>query len=197
MDKLNFDALEALSQPLQGAESKEKENLQVNGENAAEGVVEGAEAKRYALLEQQAGTARQERALWQRQADNILRSEAARTRLLKGIARGEDPCALLLEALACISLMTGDTLLLEQGRADLLAIYGEGLLRPVPLQMQLDQVRDRLARLKAARPADPDSAARIQRAVEAHQSRLQALQSLQTDTEYTHNTEYVDKIRLR
>lgn len=191
MDKLNFDALEALSQPLQGAESKEKENLRVNGENAAEGVVEGAKAKRYALLEQQAETARQGRALWQKQADNILRSEAARTGLLKGIAAGEDPFALLLQALACISLMTGDTLLLEQGRADLLAIYGEGLLEPVPLQLQLDQVRDRLARLKAASPTDPDSAARIQRAVEAHQSRLQELQRLQNNTvdkQNTHNT---------
>lgn len=188
MDKLNFDALEALSQPLQGAESKEKENLQVNGENAAEGVIEGAEAKRYALLEQQAETARQGRALWQKQADNILRSEAARTGLLKGIAAGEDPFALLLQALACISLMTGDTLLLEQGRADLLAIYGEGLLEPVPLQMQLAQVRDRLARLKAARPTDHDSAARIQRAVEAHQSRLQELQRLQNNTVDKQNT---------
>lgn len=188
MDKLNFDVLEALSQPLQGGESKKKENLQGNAENAAEGVVEGAEAKRYAILEQQAETARQERALWQRQADNILRSEAARTRLLKGIARGEDPCALLLEALSCISLMTGDTLLLEQGRADLLAIYGEGLLEPVPLQTQLDQLRDRLVRLKAARPADPDSAARIQRAVEAHQSRLHTLELLQKNTDDTHNT---------
>lgn len=188
MDKLNFDALEALSQPLQGAGSKEKENLRVNGENAAEGVAEGAEAKRYALLEQQAETARQGRALWQKQADNILRSEAARTGLLKGIAAGEDPFALLLQALACISLMTGDTLLLEQGRADLLAIYGEGLLEPVPLQMQLDQVRDRLARLKAARPTDPDSATRIQRAVEAHQSRLQELQRLQNNTVDKQNT---------
>lgn len=196
MDKLNFDALEALSQPLQGAES----NLQVNGENAAEGVIEGTEAKRYALLEQQAETARQGRALWQKQADNILRSEAARTGLLKGIAAGEDPFALLLQALACISLMTGDTLLLEQGRADLLAIYGEGLLEPVPLQMQLAQVRDRLARLKAARPTDPDSAARIQRAVEAHQSRLQELQRLQNNTvdkQNTHNTQNTDKTALR
>ena len=56
--------------------------------------------------------------------ENIRRAGSCRRDILKGMKRGEDPLVLLLKALECISLVTGDTVILEQGKADITAIYG-------------------------------------------------------------------------
>jgi len=52
-------------------------------------------------------------AIYQKQASDILRSEQARHRLIKGWTDKEPAETLLLVAVECISLLTGDNLLLE------------------------------------------------------------------------------------
>lgn len=55
---------------------------------------------------------------------NIKRAGTLRSELTLGIQRGEDPLALLLKAVECISLMTGDTVIYAQSKADIRAVYG-------------------------------------------------------------------------
>ena len=57
---------------------------------------------------------------------NIKRAGTLREDIVKGIQSGEDPVALLLKAVECISLMTGDTVIYAQSKEDILAVYGWG-----------------------------------------------------------------------
>ena len=97
----------------------------------------------------------------------------------KGIINGVAPERLLLTACQIIEGMTGDTLFYEQNRENLKAIYGAGLLEPVPLQVELDDVRRRLAML--TRPeldAEPDDVRRrIRTATAAHEARAALLEA--------------------
>ena len=104
---------------------------------------------------------------------NTITSERCRTAITKGILAAQSPHELLVKAMEWISRMTGDTVFYDQGRENIKAIYGAGLLDPVPLEMELAEVRKRLAML--TRPeldAEPeDSRRRIGRAVKAHRER--------------------------
>lgn len=62
--------------------------------------------------------------------ENIKRSEELRAEILKGIRSGEDLEKLLINSLKCISLMTGDTVIYNQG-VDALRTRTEGLNRPI------------------------------------------------------------------
>ena len=110
---------------------------------------------------------------------NIKKAGTLRGSILKGIKQGEDPLALLLKAVECISLMTGDTLLYTQSKEDLVAIYGWGLGYPTPLKGELEDAQHRLAML--TRPelitpqTPPDTRERIKKAITAHRDQIEAL----------------------
>lgn len=106
---------------------------------------------------------------------NIKRAGSLRGDLLKGIRLGEDPVALLLKAVECISLMTGDTAIYTQSQKDILAIYGYGLGEVAPLHIELQEAKARLERLQRAE-APPESAQRIQRAIKAHGELVKTLE---------------------
>lgn len=140
-------------------------------------------------VEQPVGLARLERIqeenrrlseMYKRQSENIRKSEALRTKVQKGIAAGVDTFTLLLQAMECISLMTGDTVFYDQGKADLVAIYGEGFLQAAPLQEELNAVDGRIARMMEAlmRAPDQDTRQRIERAIKAHQDKADYLRRL-------------------
>lgn len=118
--------------------------------------------------------------MYKRQSENIRKSEALRTKVQKGIAAGVDTFTLLLQAMECISLMTGDTVFYDQGKADLVAIYGEGFLQAAPLQEELNAVDGRIARMMEAlmRAPDQDTRQRIERAIKAHQDKADYLRRL-------------------
>lgn len=106
--------------------------------------------------------------------DNIKRAGSLRADLLKGIQRGEEPLALLLKAVECISLMTGDTVIYDQSKEDILAIYGWGLGSPEPLHTELKNAYNRLERLKSA-TVPPEDQPRLQRAIRSHEEYIESL----------------------
>ena len=106
--------------------------------------------------------------------DNIKRAGSLRADLLKGIQRGEEPLALLLKAVECISLMTGDTVIYDQSREDILAIYGWGLGSPEPLHTELKNAYNRLERLKSA-TVPPEDQPRLERAIRSHEEYIESL----------------------
>ena len=111
-----------------------------------------------------------------------LTSEQYRSAINKGVLAGDNPYKLLLQAVKCISGMTGDKLFYTQNLENIKAIYGAGLLEPALLQIELAEVQARLKML--TRPeleSEPsDSMARIKQAVKSHKEReAQILKALE------------------
>lgn len=54
-----------------------------------------------------------------KQAENILKSERLRCKIYKDVKAGADTYSLLIDAIKCISLMTGDTVFYDQNIKEL------------------------------------------------------------------------------
>ena len=111
---------------------------------------------------------------------NIKTSSQLQTEILKGAKAGESVYSLLLKACKAISLMTSNSVFYSQLEGDIRAIYGQGLLDPLPLQIELQETQERLTRLREAlnREIEPDAKERIQRAVKAHEAKIADLENL-------------------
>lgn len=111
---------------------------------------------------------------------NIKTSSQLQTEILKGAKAGESVYSLLLKACKAISLMTSNSVFYSQLEGDIRAIYGQGLLDPLPLQIELQETQERLTRLREAlnREIELDAKDRIQRAVKAHEAKIADLESL-------------------
>ena len=111
---------------------------------------------------------------------NIKTSSQLQTEILKGAKAGESIYSLFLKAVKAISLMTSNNVFYSQLEGDIRAIYGQGLLDPLPLQIELQQTQERLTKLREAeqRELDGDSKERIKRAIKAHEAKIADLESL-------------------
>ena len=112
---------------------------------------------------------------------NIKRAGQLRTDIMKGVRAGDAPQALLLKAVECIALMTGNQLFYDQIKTDLKAIWGEGFLDPIPLEWALGEVEERIANMEKAvkeESTGSDSRARIERALQAHYQKRDRLKTL-------------------
>ena len=76
--------------------------------------------------------------------------------------------------------MTSNTVFYSQLEGDIRAIYGQGLLDSLPLQIELQETQTRLQRLLEAgqREQPPDNRERIQRAIEAHRATIERLEDM-------------------
>lgn len=112
--------------------------------------------------------------------ENIKTSSQLQTDILKGLKAGESVYSLLLKACKTISLMTSNSVFYSQIEGDIRAIYGQGLLDPLPLQIELQETQERLTRLREAeqRELDGDSKDRIKRAIKAHEAKIADLETL-------------------
>lgn len=109
--------------------------------------------------------------------ENIKRAGQLRAEINKGIQAGEPIYKVLLKAIECISLMTGDKLFYDMNKSNLQTIYGI-LGEPAAIEIERQEVEQRLKRLMAAyeqeQPADAKQ--RIKNAIKAHQEKLEKLQ---------------------
>lgn len=119
-------------------------------------------------------------AIYREYQQNIKTSSQLQTEILKGAKAGESIYSLFLKAVKAISLMTSNNGFYSQLEGDIRAIYGQGLLDPLPLQIELQQTQERLTKLREAeqRELDGDSKERIKRAIKAHETKIADLESL-------------------
>ena len=111
--------------------------------------------------------------------ENIKRAGILRAEILKGVRAGEPPTALLLKAVKCISLMTGEKVFYDQIRGDVLTIWAEGLQDETALEMKLQDVEGRLKKIEEALKREDlqgGDRERIQKAAEQHQKQKEALE---------------------
>ena len=173
---------QAPQSPQERVSDEEEYKNTSEGENAAEGQETALDAKwrlkrkEEALEEDKKRIARAYSII----QDNIKKSEALQASILKGIKAGEDPTVLLFQALDAISRMTSNPLFYEQAVSYLITIHGETFLQPVPLEIELKAVRDRLARLETAAKLDhqEDERERISSAIREHREREAHLDEL-------------------
>jgi len=111
---------------------------------------------------------------------NIRRAGQLRSDIIRGVRAGEDPIEILLKAVECISIMTGDKQYYTQTRQDVKAIWGEGFLDRVPLEWELSEIQGRLKNMLDAldRTGDTATRRRIQGAIEAHRKREKEINGL-------------------
>ena len=105
---------------------------------------------------------------------NIRKAGQYTSEIAKGISNAENPYKLLLKAMECISHMTGDSVFYTAGYENIKAIYGEGLLEIVPLEMELEEMRARIRKLEESLTREGNSEnvkARISNAIKAHKLR--------------------------
>ena len=108
---------------------------------------------------------------------NRAKSGQLKAEILKGLNAGESPYTLLMKAAECIGLLTGETRVFSQSVKDKITeIYGQGLTDSRALEIELADVRRRLATL--TRP-DLEQTANIKNAIRAHKEREQQILSLQ------------------
>ena len=119
-------------------------------------------------------------AICRKYQQNIKTSSQLQTEILKGAKAGESVYSLLLKACKAISFMTSNSVFYSQIEGDIKAIYGQGLLDPLPLQIELQEIQERLTRLREAeqRELDGDSKDRIKRAIKAHEAKIADLETL-------------------
>ena len=108
--------------------------------------------------------------------NNIRLSGQLNTEIIKGLKTGEDIYRLFLKAIKSISLMTSDNAIYPIAEQDIREIYGIGLQEPLPLQIELEQVEERLARLEKAEVER--SGTTINKAIEMHRKRAEEIKRL-------------------
>ena len=99
--------------------------------------------------------------------------------VLSGLKLGKPLPELLLKALEALSCLTHTDTALTQAKEDLAAMYAYVLEEPDSVQLEIDQLETRMARMKEALTADdiPDHDKRvIEAAILAHQKAVRRLQ---------------------
>jgi len=143
------------------SDEKGKSNIKplVSKENVAEG-----------LLERLA-------AAYKKQQENVKKSERLRAEVNKSIQAGEPVYKVLLKAIECISLMTGDKVFYDMNKSNLQTIYGI-LGEPAAIEIERQEVEQRLKRLMAAyeKEKDPGAKQRIKAAIKAHEEKIKTLE---------------------
>lgn len=110
---------------------------------------------------------------------NIRRAERYTSDIARELKEGKELAFILLKAVKCISLLTGEEVLYSQCLEDLKAVYGWGLGEPASLQIELKEAGERLTRLTRPELAEGeipnDTQRRIQTAVKAHKELIDRL----------------------
>lgn len=131
----------------------------------------------------------------------IAEAYTVKADILKGLAAGIHPLKLLIRAAEAVTLLTDDIYFYDQVLADIQRIHGAGLLDPAALDVERDNIKYRLERLKASaerereaidenaatdKPEDTPAAnleavenlRRINHAIKAHNKRLAEITAL-------------------
>ena len=85
-----------------------------------------------------------------------------------------------MKAVQSMALKDNDTVSYPEAKKTLIAIYGDALGQPVPLQIELEETEQRLERLRKAYEAgegvEPyDVQERVKNAIRAHEARIALL----------------------
>ena len=118
--------------------------------------------------------------LSQERRSELAHANQLQVEVMKGLQCGEPVERLLLKALESLALKDNDTVSYPEAKKTLLAIYGDALGEPVPLQIELEEFETRLERLRKAyeegvETEPKDTQERVKNAIMAHENRIEFL----------------------
>ncbi len=118
----------------------------------------------------------------EKRKSELALADQLRAEVMRGLQHGEPVERLLLKAIQSIALRENDTVSYPEAKKTLLAVYGDALGEPVPLQIELEETQQRLERLKEAYAKGEDSEPwdvqeRVKNAIRAHEERVARLKS--------------------
>lgn len=118
--------------------------------------------------------------LSQERKSELAHANQLQVEVMKGLQSGEPVERLLLKALESLALKDNDTVSFPEAKKTLIAIYGDALGQPVPLQIELEEFETRLQRLKQAYEEGKETEAkdtqeRVKNAIMAHENRIALL----------------------
>ena len=179
LNKLNSkEGGQAQNKPVEAKTTRGAYKTLTNNEKPLETKIEGLQGIN--KLQRQADAKREDiahsLAISREYQQNTIKTSQLQAEILKGAKAGEDIYSLFLKAVKAVSLMTSNDLFYKQLEADIRTIYGEGLLEPIPLQMEIQQTQERLQRLREAYSREPIGS--LQKAIQAHETRIADLESL-------------------
>lgn len=122
MANIDLSALDRLTAPQtarKGDFNGGEGNYTHRVKNAVQGKSTPLQAKRYPRLEAEREERERAAAVYREYQENIKKADRLIVEINKGLAAGTDESALLLMALEAISSMTGNSLLYEQGKAEI------------------------------------------------------------------------------
>lgn len=105
---------------------------------------------------------------------NIRESEQLQRDIVEGLRAGEPVYSLFLQAVKAIALLTGEEAYYTQIRELVAAVHGEGLEKPQPLRMALEDTQRKLKKLGAVlkrKNLTPETRKALQEALTAHRDR--------------------------
>lgn len=116
--------------------------------------------------------------------DAIARTEILTSDIMRGLKEGQNPVRLLLMAIEAVSLATGNSVLYDQAKERISAVYGQGLHDKDALEIEIAETRKRLDRLKEAQKEDyltTRDRVNIREAIRAHTEALARMQAVIND----------------
>ena len=117
--------------------------------------------------------------LYRQEQENIKKAGDFIPEITKGILAADNPLDLLLKAINCIGIMTGNKAFYDQSLTDIKAVYGIGLHDPAAIEIDLQETDSRLAKLwEAINSATPEEQKNIERAIKEHEQRIEYLKKL-------------------
>ena len=128
--------------------------------------------KKYLTIEKEKRERDNARQVYADHQENILKSSSLRSEINKDIYEAADPYIILLKAIKCIGLMTGDALFYTSNKDKLKDIYGT-TGNSKAIEQELQEVKIRLERLKEAQEREPNE--NIKRAIQKHQQKQEEL----------------------
>ena len=114
---------------------------------------------------------------WAEYIQNIHKTEELQEEILKGARAGDSPLSLLLRCSKALSLATSCPHFYDQLERTVRAIHGSALCDPAALEIELEQARARLEKIRAAyeQEKEPDLREELRLAIRSHEERIEHL----------------------
>ena len=109
--------------------------------------------------------------------NNRRATDALQMEILRGLQKGENITKLFLKAMEALAILTGNGTLKENSLKAIESTYAYAFNEPGSVEVEIEQIRDRIAKLEASRAVMPeDRLDRIDYAIKAHKQRLELLE---------------------
>ena len=117
--------------------------------------------------------------VWAAYMENTRRTEEMQTDILRGAKAGEDPALLLVRCAKALSLVTNNPLFADEIERSMRAIRGHVFCEGPMLAKELEETRQRLARIREAaeREEDGDLKEEMEQSIRAHERRIRELEA--------------------